>query len=338
MLGDDPCKISLYTKGGTFLADLTRYVVEGTFQRRKRTVSQFSGVFTADDGNTADLAKIDYWSTQIVCERDGRDQWSGRVTNVVFDGTTARVSASDKTRHWIRAELPGGIYSVKDVSFVAEDLISRAFATDIDSLPSFVTVPVGSVISKTFSSGTYKYLNDALEDLPGLTWTAFGDTVFLFGLEENANSIVKLDDRSWSPLPSVERAGQLYANRVAVVGKGAVGIAEAPADEISYYGEIYRRYEAPDVSVQSQLNALAESYLARSRDSTYFNTDQASVLSPKVNISLASLIPGQCVDVDHVVGIYSLRRQLRIDGVDVDCVSGQVSLLLEPLSVPEESS
>lgn len=338
MLGQEPCKVSLYSAGGTFIADLTKSLSSGTFNRKKRAVSTFDGSFGIDEGSNVDLEKIDFWATYIVCERDNRDQWSGPVTNVVFNSDTVDVVASDKTVYWSRAQVPSLSYNSDDIALIAEDIISKAFMNNLYGMPELDVSVAGIVLDKNFVSSEVKYVSDALDGLPGLQWTAFGETIYLFALEENPNSIVKITDKDWFGLPSVERAGQIYANGVIVVGKGFVGHAYAPASELEYYGNIFRRYDVPDVASQAGVNNLAMEYLALTRDATYLNTENNAVLSPTLNISLAELIPGNCVDVDHIVGPYSLHRQLRIDGVEVDCITGNVNLSLEPLAVADEET
>lgn len=338
MLGQEPCKISLYSAGGTFIADLTKYCSDGKFGRRKKDVSNFEGSFVADQGSYSDLRKMEFWATYIVCERDGRDQWSGPITNILFNVDSVEVTASDKTVYWNRTPAKSGTYTVDDVSLIGEDIILKAFRNDIYGMPELVVSNVGVAIDKTVVESDDIFVSDVLGDLPSLQWTAFGETIYLFALEESPNSVVKITDKDWFPIPSVERAGQIYANGAIVKGNGVTGYAYAPDAELQYYGNVFRRYDHPDDSSQTAVNNLAISYLARTRDATYLNTESSAVLSPKLNVDLAELIPGNTVDVDHSAGVYNLHRQLRIDGIDVDCLSGDVSLSLEPLAVADEGT
>lgn len=338
MLGDDPCKVSLYSSSGTFISDLTRYIISGSFSRKANAISTFSGSFVLDQGSCVDLESIDFWSTYIVCERDDRDQWSGPVTNVVYNDGNIEVVASDKSAYWTRTYVATATYSLVDVAEIADDLISNSLATNLFALPEISRSTAGTVLSKSYVGSEYKSLSDAIDGLTGLNWTVFCETVFLSGTYDNASSIVKVDDTLWNPLPTVERSGQTYANQVIVVGKGVVGVAEAPADEISFYGLITRRYDEADLKTQASVNSSALNHLARCRDSTYLNTDGSSVLSPKLNISLAELIPGSFVEVDHSVGPYPVQRRMRIDEVGFDCVTGKTTLALEPLAIPDEGT
>lgn len=338
MLGQEPCKVSLYSAGGTFMADLTQCLSGGKFSRKKNDVSTFEGSFVADDGSYHDLRKMVFWATYIVCERDGRDQWSGPITNILFNVDSVEVTASDKTVYWARTQVPNLSYSVDDVSLVAQDIILKSFVNNLYGMPELDVSIAGVVSTKSFLASEQKSVLDALSDLPSLQWTAFGETVYFFALEDTPNSVVKITDKDWFPIPSVELAGQTYANGAIVVGKGVTGFAYAPDAELQYYGSLFRRYDHLDDSSQSTVNSLAIDYLARTRDAVYLNTENGAVLSPKLNVSLEELIPGNTVDVDHSAGIFDLHRKLRVDQVEVDCVSGDVRLSLEPLAVADEGT
>lgn len=335
MLGEEPCKVSLVGANGSFIGDLTEFITGGTANRKKMDVSTANCTFSSNKDSWGILRKIKPWATYLRIERDGRDQWEGPVTNAV-DGLSFDVTASDMGAYWKRTECKTATYSNTDVIEVAEGLISQALMKAPYGLPIMDTTILGSLVTKTYSSTEYLLLDDALQSLPGLEYYFFGRTLFLFGAPEFAKSVVKLNDESWFPTPTVELAGDVYANRIIVKGSSHVGVAEAPTAEINYYGLLSRRFDRPELSTQSAVNAEAERLLLSVRDSIYLNTDSGAFLDPKVNISLDRLVPGAYVDVSHYVGAIPLDRQMRINEVSLDIVSSQVSLVLEPLGAISE--
>lgn len=338
MLGEDPCTISLVTANGTFVDDLTKFATSGKFQRKKNAVSQFNGTFNSDMDSFSTMSKLDYWSMYIRCERDKRDQWEGPVTNVEDNDGVITVVASDITAYWSRSLVKNHSFVGEDVAAIAQSIIESTFATSIYGEPFLETSVVGALLDRDFSESDYKLLSDIFSDLPGLDWYAFGRTVYLFGASREPVSSFKINDESWFPLPAVERSGEKYANRVVVKGSGVTGIAEAPLDEIDYYGLIVRRSELTSATSQTAVDKEAQAILARARDATFFNTDSLSVLRPTVNTKLENVVPGAYVDVDHSITGRPLSRQLRIDTVEVDCLLGTTAISLEPLGVPDETT
>ena len=335
MIGQEKTKVSLVSATGSFIDDLTKYIVSGTCNRKRNTTTTFNGIFSSDISSWSTLRKVNTWSTFIRVERDGRDQWEGPVTTAE-DGEQFSLVDSDLSAYWSRRETKSSTHTNSDVATIASALLTQGFKKREPGLPIINSSIVGKLTSKTYSDADSTMIMDNIKGLPGLEWYLFGRTVYLFGTPDYPKSSFKLTDESWNPLPTVEKSGTTYANRVVVKGNRVTGIAEAPVAEINYDGGVLcRRFDRPELETQSAVDAEAEKRLAQCRDALYINAQSFSILKPDVNIDLANVLPGSYVDVDHYVGAIPVNRQMRINEVRLDCVTSEVSIALEPLGVTE---
>jgi hypothetical protein len=287
---------------------------------------------------------IDYWATSILCERGVdntkenklRDQWFGPVTNFIEKNGVYSIIASDLTAWWTRDDASTVTYVDQDVVNIVTDLIERMFSGHPFAMPTLDTAIAGALDSLSYEETQDKSLADIVKDLGKLNYFAFGKTVYLRGVDSQVGASLQLNDMSWSPLPSVEHAGNEYANRVKVKGTGVRAIAEAPQSEIDYYGLCSRTFRYPDITTATAAQNKADELLAQTRDATFINVDNQATLNEKVDIKLENLLPGILVDVDHSVARQSFQRRFMLNTVEVDCMSGDVAIGLQPLKSLEE--
>lgn len=348
-LGQKKIRVALYRKDGKFLADLTKYMTAGTFTRQLNGMSEFNGEFTSDFSTK--FENLNYWSTWIMCEEIDenigldriigqdivRDQWYGPVLDFTEDNGNYTIFAGDITAYWKRAFVPSINFEQVDVATIMEALISEIFRDDLSAFPNLDVEIAGSLKSVEYDSAQEQLFSDIIPDLPRVNYCAIGKTLYIRGIDSQATASLKLNDDSWKgPLPSVRKAGTVYANRVVVKGTGVSASAEASEAEIRDKGLICRRFDRPEINTVAAAKQVAKEILSQTRDAAYINPSNTAKLSPDTPIELIDLIPGLLVDVDHSVTRQPIQRRFLLSQVQVNCKSGEISVGLEPLKTLEE--
>lgn len=279
------------------------------------------------------------WVTEVLVYRDGRDAWSGPVTDVEFGYGTVRIRAADLTAWWDRRVVP-------DLSFTGADLADIFTAIHdaamlVDPVPNFSVsaTPTGIFGQRQYVGSEYQYAKDALEELSktGLDWTCYGRTVLIGGEEVPANPYFTLTDDFWTQPPTVASRGNEQATQVIVRGKGVTGVATADATYLSAFGTLVRVFDEQDIEDQSSVSAAARSRLALLKDQTYIETPSGATLTPTAPITVPELIPGMRVRVTAEATCRPIVADFRLKKVKVD-FNGSVSIDLQPLGTDQSNT
>lgn len=332
--GEDT-KVLLVSRGATqVIAELNP--ISGSFDRNLDTTSnlQITGVTTGLLGESCcdGWDEVYPWATEIIVYRDGRDAWSGPVTNVEFGYGTVSVTASDLTAWWDRRLVTDLTFTGQDLSDIFVALHDVAMSPDpIDNFTVSAT-PTGITGDRVYKASDYKYVGDAIDELSktGVDWTAYGRTILVGGEEVPAQPYVTLTDDFWTAPPQVVARGNEQATRVVVKGKGVQGVAVSGPEYVNFYGVLTRVFDENDIQDYPSAQQAAETRLALLEDQLYVETPANASLKPTAPITVEELIPGIRVRVDTQASCRQVVADFRLKEVKVD-LNGQVSISLQPL-------
>jgi PKD repeat protein len=277
-------------------------------------------------------AEIYPWVTELYVWRDGRDAWSGPVTEVTFNYGSVSVRAADLTAWWDRRTLPNLSYKGEDLATIFTGVATAAMSAD--PVPNFTVsaTPVGIFADRTYVATDYKYAKDVLDELAktGIDWTVYGRTVLVGGETVPAQPYLTLLDDFWTTPPAVKARGNDQATRVIVKGKGVTGAATATTDYLNAFGLLVRVFDENTIEDQATATRAANSRLAILKDQNYIETPSGAALAPSAPITVPELIPGIRVRVATEATCRPLTGDFRLKKVKVD-FGGQVSIDLQPL-------
>ena len=284
-------------------------------------------------------AEIYPWVTELYVWRDGRDAWSGPVTEVDFSYGQVTVRASDITAWWDRRVLPNLSYKGQDLATIFTGVSDAAMAVDPVDNFTVTATPVGIFADRTYVATDYRYAKDALDELAktGIDWTVFGRTVIVGGETVPAQPYLTLLDDYWTTPPSVKARGNEQATYVIVKGKGVTGGAIASSDYINAFGVLVRVFDEQSIEDQATATRAANTRLAILKDQNYIETSSSATLSPNAPITVPELIPGIRVRVATQATCRPLTADFRLKKVKVD-FNGQVSIDLQPLGTDPETN
>lgn len=328
-------KVLLVTRGARqVIAELNP--VSGSFTRDLDTTSnlQIEGVTSGLLGESCcdGWEEVYPWATEIIVYRDGRDAWSGPVTNVEFGYGTVSVTASDLTAWWDRRTIPDLTFTGQDLADIFVALHDAAMLTDpIDNF-SVSASPTGVRGDRAYKRSDYEYVGDAIDELSktGVDWTAYGRTILVGGDEVPAQPFVTLTDEFWTAPPQVVARGNEQATRVIVKGTNVQGLASSSREFREFYGLLVRVFDESDIKDSVSAQRAAETRLALLEDQLYVETPQNASLKPTAPVTLEQLIPGIRVRVDTQASCRRVVSDFRLKEVKVE-LSGQVSISLQPL-------
>jgi hypothetical protein len=339
--GED-LRVYLVNRGAeTVIAELTP--TSGYFTRAldKTSELQCEGIVTGISGDLCcdDWAEVYPWVTEIYVWRDGRDAWSGPVTEVEFSYGKVSIRASDLTAWWDRRTVPDLNFTGQDIADIFAAVHDAAMAPD--PVPNFTVVPTATDIfaDRNYQNANYEYASDVLDELSktGIDWTCYGRTVLVGGEEVPASPYFVMLDDFWSEPPSVVARGNDQATKVIVKGEGVVGVAAAPAAYQTAYGLLVRVFEQNKIKDPASASAAARTRLDLLKDPYYLETPSGARLTPGAPVTLPELIPGIRVRVVTTSTCRSLSSDFRLTGVKVD-FEGGVSIDLQPLGTYDEET
>lgn len=309
-----------------------------------------TGYFTRDLDKTSDLQitgvttgllgesccdgwdEVYPWATEVIVYRDGRDAWSGPVTDVEYGYGTVTVMAADLTAWWDRRVTPDLTFTGVDLSTIFSGLHDAAMAPD--PIPNFTVspTPTGITGTRTYVASEYKYVADTIGELSktGVDWTAYGRTILVGGEEVPAQPYLTLTDEFWTEPPKVVARGNEQATTVVVKGKGVQAVATSSTAYKAFYGTLVRVFDENDIEDFLSAQQAATSRLALLEDQLYVETAANASLKPTAPITVAELIPGMRVRVDTQASCRQVVSDFRLKAVKVD-LNGQVSISLQPL-------
>ena len=332
--GED-LRVFLVTRGATdTIAELSPD--SGYFTRELDSTSDCEIVGTVT-GISGELCCDDYrevypWITEVYIWRDGRDAWSGPVTEVEFDYGKVTIRASDLTAWWDRRTLPDMTFVGQDLATIFDAVANAAMAPAPVANFTVSATPVDIFGDRSYQNAEYEYASDALDELSktGIDWTCYGRTVLAGGTEVPADPYFVLLDDHWTQPPTVRARGNDQATRVVVRGEGVAGVATASADYLNAYGLLVRVFDEKSIKDLSSAQAAAQTRLELLRDQNYIETPSGATLTPYAPITLPELIPGIRVRVSTQATCRPLTADFRLKSVKVD-FQGGVSVDLEPL-------
>lgn len=332
--GED-LRVFLVNRGATqVIAELLP--VSGSFTRAldKTSTLECTGIVTGigDDLCCDDWKEVYPWITEVYVWRDGRDAWSGPVTEVEFGYGEVTVRASDLTAWWDRRTVPDRYFVGQDIADIFTAVHDAAMAPAPVQNFTVVAEPTDIFADRSYQNANYQYASDALDELSktGVDWTCYGRTVLAGGTEVPAEPYFVMYDDFWSTPPTVVARGNDQATRVIVKGEGLAGIAQAPASYLSSYGLLVRVFEQSKIRDQGSANAAARTRLEFLKDPYYIETPSGAALTPTAPVTLPELIPGIRVRVVTNSTCRSLTSDFRLTGVNVQ-FDGKVSIDLQPL-------
>lgn len=309
-----------------------------------------TGYFTRDLDKTSDLQitgtttgllgesccdgwdEVYPWATEVIVYRDGRDAWSGPVTDVEFGYGTVTVTAADLTAWWDRRVTPDLTFTSVDLSTIFSALHNAAMAPD--PIPNFTVspTPTGIMGTRTYVGNEYKYVSDTIGELSktGVDWSAYGRTIIVGGEEVPAQPYLTLTDEFWTEPPKVVARGNEQATTVVVKGKGVNATATSTPAYNAFYGTLVRVFDENDIEDFVSAQQAATSRLALLENQLYVETAANASLKPTAPITVAELIPGMRVRVDTQASCRQVVSDFRLKAVKVN-LNGQVSISLQPL-------
>lgn len=333
--GEDT-KVLLLSRGATrVIAELNPTTGYFTRDLDKTSDLQLTGVTTGYLGESCcdGWDEVYPWATEIIVYREGRDAWSGPVTDVKFDYGKVTVSASDLTAWWDRRIIRSDLnFVAQDLSDIFTALHDEAMATDPIENFTVSPTPTGITGDRSYKLLDYKYVGDLITELSktGLDWTAYGRTILVGGEEVPATPYVTLTDEFWTQPPTVAARGNEQATEVIVKGKDVTGTAISTPDYLNYYGRLTRVFDENNIADFPSANQAAASRLALLEDQLYVETPQSASLKPTAPITVEELIPGIRVRVDTKASCRRVVADFRLKSVKVE-LNGKVSIGLQPL-------
>ena len=292
------------------------------------------------DYNSAGLAELVPWATEILVIRDGRDAWCGPVVDVKFNFETVEVQAEDLSSWWDRRIIP------KDMRFEKVDA-SKIFmalheaAMSIDPIPNFIVNASmsGELATREYLYAQSTYTHDAIDELSktSVDWTAYGRTIIVSGQEIEADPRLMLYDDMWVTPPRVRMRGNDQATYVMINAKeNILGIAVASPEVIDYYGRIDRIFDEAAIEDQESADVAARTRLEMLQNPVYIESPAGAGLKADAPITLPELIPGIRVRVDSRATAKKVVADFRLSGIKVN-FNGQVLVDLQPLgSIADE--
>jgi hypothetical protein len=339
--GDD-LRVLLVTRGGGQV--ITEINPDsGSFNRRldTTTAAALTATVSGDDLRSCcdEFTEAYAWATELLIIRDGRDQWAGPVTNLVFGYGTVEVEASDLTAWWDRRVLPNECHLDQDLSDIFLDYHNDAMAPDPSPNIVISATRTGITGRRQVLAEDYDYASDHILELTrtGLDFTAFGRTVIVGGEEVPTDPIVTLTDEDWITPPTVQERGNEQATEVVVRGNSERGKFRATAsdqDYIDFYGLVVRVFNEGEIRDQTSLQVAADTRLDLLKDPLFIVPPQNAGLRTTAPITLSELVPGARVRVDTSATCRKLVRDFRLEEVKVD-FNGTVSISLQPIGTTQ---
>jgi hypothetical protein len=336
LLGDgSDMRVLLVTRGAqAVLADL--HPTSGYFTRLLDGTSELTMSGTIS-GLLADSCcdgweDIHPWATEVIVYRDGRDAWSGPVTQGKYGYGYAEVEADDLTAWYSRRTVPALNLVNRDLTDIFMLLHDAAMQQGPIENMNVVDSPSGIITSRVYQGQLYQYTHDAIAELAktGLDYTAYSRTILVAGEDLNQAPYITLMDEHWTTPPTIIERGNEQATVVIVKGKGIQAQAVAPKEYLDYYGVLVRVFDEPNIVDVVSAELAAETRLDMLKDPVYIETPVGAALKTSAPITLEQLIPGIVIRVDSQSTCRKVVSDFRLHKVTVD-FGGAVSIDLEPL-------
>jgi len=339
--GDDLRVLLMTRGGGQVITEINPD--SGSFNRKLDGTTAASLVATVSGGDLRsccdEFAEAYAWATELLITRDGRDQWAGPITNLVFAYGSVSVEASDLTAWWDRRVLPDECHFQVDLADIFLDYHAAAMASDPSPNIVISATRTGILGDRQVFGDDFDYASDHIHELTrtGLDFTAYGRTVIVGGEEIPTDPIVTLTDEDWITPPTVQERGNEQATVVVVRGNSEQVKFRAEArdpDYVNFYGEIVRVFNEGEIRDEPSLQAAAQTRLDLLKDPLYIVPPQNAGLRSTAPITLTELVPGARVRVDTQATCRKMVRDFRLAEVSVN-FDGTVSITLQPIGTTQ---
>lgn len=295
-----------------------------------------------------EIADFHCWAHSITVRRDGRNVWSGPITDMEFDDNGVSFKAEDVSAWLSRRRVHSRVnYEDTDLVTIFNAIVEDAISVDNEfGLITDVT-PSGVYGSRDVKAAEYKMADKELSELArtGVDWTVVNRTMYIGGQEliPSTNTPTLTDDHIVSPskvreLGEIETEVNVLGNGKDTQGASIVGTVTNADAEVDYGVHESVVTEDRIRDAQSAVAAAQTRLDIFRKPPTIFSGGRLSEEAP---FALEDLIPGLTIPVlilhhcRRISGNYRLQKvKYSEDGGDE-----QVEIDVQPMgTINEEAS